>query len=132
MINTHKAPIKLYDDIVYLFNEYMSSDNFDKFARLKSRKSFIKSNETTYNVTHLRPRPVSVMLTDDTTVTVPVFDAKSMILDLVTNPDTIMNENNFAPGYNVFTGDVDESIPENQCYGEVHTGDQWLQAKNRF
>jgi hypothetical protein len=26
----------------------------------------------------------------------------------------------------VFTGDVDES----QCYGEVHTGDQWLQAKN--
>jgi hypothetical protein len=48
LINTHKAPIKLYDDIVHLFNEYMSSDNFDKFARLKSRKSFIKSNEATY------------------------------------------------------------------------------------
>ena len=23
LINTHKAPIKLYDDIVHLFNEYM-------------------------------------------------------------------------------------------------------------
>jgi hypothetical protein len=130
LINIHKAPIKLYDDIVHLLNEYMSSENFDKYARLKCRKSFIKSNEATYNVTHLRPRPVSVMLTDDTTVTVPVFDAKSMILDLVTNPDT-MNENNFAPGYNIFTGDVDES-PENQCYGEVHTGDQWLKAKNTY
>ena len=75
----------------------MSSENFDKYARLKCRKSFIKSNEATYNVTHLRPGPVSVMLTDETAVTVPVFDAKSMILDLVTNPDT-MNENNFAPG----------------------------------
>ena len=53
LINTHKAPIKLYDDIVHLFNDYTSSDNFDKFARLKSRKSFIKSNEAMYNVTHL-------------------------------------------------------------------------------
>ena len=60
-----------------------------------------------------------------------MFDAKSMILDLVTNPDT-MNENNFATGYNVITGDIDESIPENQCYGEVHTSDQWLQAKNTY
>jgi hypothetical protein len=41
-------------------------------------------------------------------VTVPVFDAKSMILDFLTNP-IFMQESNFAPGYDVFTGDVDES-----------------------
>jgi hypothetical protein len=28
LINNHKAPLKLYDDIVNLFNEYMSSNNF--------------------------------------------------------------------------------------------------------
>ncbi len=36
-------------------NDYICSDNFDKFARLKSHKSFIKANESAYDVTHLRP-----------------------------------------------------------------------------
>ncbi len=46
-----------------------------------------------------------------------------MIKDLVTNPLT-MNDSNIAAGYDVFTGNVDPSFPDNQCYGEVHTGDQ--------
>ena len=54
LINNHKAPLKLYNDIVNLFNEYMPSNNFNRYARLKSRKSFIKAYESTYNVTHLR------------------------------------------------------------------------------
>ena len=131
LINSHKAHIKLYDDIVDLFNEYICSNNFDKFAQLKSRKSFIKANESAYNVTHLRPKYWNVVLTDATEVTVPVFDAKSMILDLVTNPLT-MNDSNIAAGYDVFTGNVDDSFPDNQCYGEVHTGDEWIKAKNRY
>jgi hypothetical protein len=131
LINSHKAPIKLYDDIVDLFNEYICSKNFDKFAKLKSRKSFIKTNESAYNVTHLRPKYWNVVLTDATEVAVPVFDAKSMILDLVTNPLT-MNDSNIAAGYDVFTGNVDGSFPDNQYYGEVHTGDEWIKAKNRY
>ena len=43
-----------------------------------------------------------------------------------------MNETNIALGYDVFTGDVDETIPENQCYGEIHTGNQWLPARDRY
>jgi len=54
-----------------------------------------------------------------------------MILDLVTNPLT-MNDSNIAAGYDVFTGNVDQSFPDNQCYGEVHTGNQWIKAKNRY
>ena len=61
----------------------------------------------------------------------PVFDAKLMILDLITNPGT-MNETNIASGYDVCTGNVDETIPENQCYGEIHTGNQWLPARGRY
>jgi hypothetical protein len=37
LINNHKASLKLYDNIVNLFNEYISSNNFDQFAKLKSR-----------------------------------------------------------------------------------------------
>ncbi len=131
MINSHKAPLKLYDDIVDLFNEYMSSDNFDRYTPLKCRKSFIKANEGIYNVTHLRPTNLDVVLTDGAEVAVSVFDAKSMILDLLTNPET-MNERNIAVGYDVFTGNIDETALENKCFGEVHTGDQWLPARDRY
>ena len=34
-----------------------------------------------------------------------------MILDLVTNPLT-MNDSNIAAGYDVFTGNVDQSFPD--------------------
>ncbi len=34
-------------------------------------------------------------------------------------------------GYNVLTGEV-ENHPANNKYGEVHTGDAWLPARNRY
>jgi hypothetical protein len=33
-----------------------------------------------------------------------------------------MQESNFAPWYDVFTGDVDENQNENKRYSEIHTG----------
>ena len=50
-----------------------------------------------------------VTLHDKARVTVPVFDVKSMILDLLTDPN-LMNKCNFAEGYNIFSGDVDQTI----------------------
>ncbi len=64
-------------------------------------------------------------------VTVPLFDAKSMILDVLTNPICIQ-ETNFAPRYNVFTGDVDENHDENKRYSKIHTGDAWLPTRGKF
>ena len=89
LINNHKASLKLYDDIVELFNDYISSPNFDVFATLKSRKSFMKSMETSYRTRPLRPMNTEVILHDGTRVNVPIFDAKAMILDLLTNPNTM-------------------------------------------
>ncbi len=61
LINNHKASLKLHDDIVVLFNEYIASPNFDLNAKLKTRKSFIKeSMESSYGVTHLRPMNTEV------------------------------------------------------------------------
>ncbi len=37
VINNHKASLKMHDDIVHLFNEYISSPSFDKYATLKQR-----------------------------------------------------------------------------------------------
>ncbi len=107
LINNHKASLKLYDDIVDLFNDYVLSPSFDKYARLKSRKSFIQSMERMYHVTHLRLKHRNVILHNGAEVTVPIFDAKSMILDLLTNPFT-MDKANIAEGYDMFTGDVDK------------------------
>jgi len=43
-----------------------------------------------------------------------------------------MNDSNIAAGYDVFTGNVDQSFSDNQCYGEMHTDDQWITANNRY
>jgi hypothetical protein len=51
LINNHKASLKLHNDIVDLFNEYIASPNFDLNATLKSRKTFIRSMESSYGVT---------------------------------------------------------------------------------
>ena len=87
--------------------------------------------ETSLNVTHLRPKPIKVTLHDGSEHIVPVFDAKAMILDVLMNK-TCMQEQNIAPGYDVFSGDVDEKHIDNQRYGEIHTGDSWLPARDRF
>jgi hypothetical protein len=131
LINNHKGSLKLHDDIVDLFNEYIASPNFDLNATLKSRKSFIRSMESSYGVTKLRPMNTEVMLHDTSRVTVPVFDAKHMILDLLTDHN-LMNKSNIAEGYDIFSGDVDPNNPSNRKYSEVHTGDEWLPARDRF
>jgi hypothetical protein len=38
---------------------------------------------------------------------------------------------NFAERYNVLTGEADNH-PANIKYGEVHTGDAWLPARDRY
>ncbi len=131
LINNHKAPLKLYDNIVHLFNEYILSNVFDQFAKLKSRKSFIQSMESSNHVTHLWPKNRDIMLHDGSEVTVPVFDAKSMILDLLTNKIT-MDKANIAEVHNVFTGNVDDGHTANKKHLEIHTGDAWLPARDRF
>jgi hypothetical protein len=72
----------------------------------------------------LQPTNCNVTLHDGTTATVPVFDMKEMLISILTEK-TLLSKTNFAEGYNVLTGDVDNNNPCNQKYGEVHTGDAW-------
>jgi hypothetical protein len=60
-----------------------------------------------------------------------VFDAKAMILDLLSN-ENLMNKSNIAEGYDVFSGYVDPTNQSNKKYSEIHTGDEWIPASDHF
>jgi hypothetical protein len=107
----HKASLLLYDEICHLFNEYISSPNFDRFAKFKSRKSLLTSTQKTFNSKTLQPIDGTVRLHDNTLVTVPFFDTKHMIISLLTDP-SVMNKKYFAGGYDVLTGEVDDHPPK--------------------
>ena len=53
-----------------------------------------------------------------------------MIMSLLTDP-TLMNDQFFPEGYNVFTGQI-ENHSANDKYGKVHTGDAWIPARDRY
>jgi hypothetical protein len=53
-----------------------------------------------------------------------------MIISLLSDP-SVMNKTNLAEGYNVLTGKVDNH-PANNKYGEIHTADSWLPARDRY
>jgi hypothetical protein len=124
-----KTSLLLYDEICHLFKQYISSPNFDRFAKFKSRRSLLTSTQKTLNSKALQPNNGTVRLHNNSLVTVPVFDTKYMIVSLLSNP-SIMNKKNFVEGYNVLTGEIDNH-PANNKYGEVHTGDAWLPARDR-
>jgi hypothetical protein len=133
IINKHKASLQMYDEVCSLVNKYTSSPYFDKQTKLQSWKSFLRTIEESHGTQSMRPLDCNVRLHDDTLVTVPVFDTKAMIISLLTVTDTSnMTPSNFAEGYNVLTGEIDMNNPCNHKYGEVHTGDAWMPAKERY
>jgi hypothetical protein len=117
LLMKHKASLLLYDEICQLFQQYISSTNFDGFSRFKSRRSLVTSTQKTLNSKALQPINGSVRLHNNSLVTVPVFDTKHMIISLLSD-SSVMNKKNFAEGYTVLTGEVDNH-PANNKYGEV-------------
>jgi hypothetical protein len=126
----HKASLLLYDEICHLFEQYISSPNFNRFAKFKSRRSLLTSTQKTLNSKALQPINGTVRLHNISFVTVPVFDTKHMIITLLSDT-SVMNEKNFAEGYNVLTGEG-HNHPADNKYGEIHTGDAWLPARDRY
>jgi hypothetical protein len=127
----HKASLQMFEDICNLVNQYTSSPDFTVNTKLQYRKSFICSVKGSYCTWLLRPYNQNVRLHDGTIVIVPVFDMKEMLTSLLTN-QTMMADTNFADGYDVLTGDVEVNNPSNDKYREVHTGDAWIPARDRY
>jgi hypothetical protein len=81
-------------------------------------------------ITALRPVNKQVNLHDNTLISVPVFDARAMIMDILTNSN-LMKKENIAVGYDIFTGNVNDNHESNKQNGEIHTGDEWIPAWDR-
>ena len=129
LFDRNKASLTMYDEMIRLLNAYIASSEFNRNIVLKCRKQFMAASEKMFNIQSLQPIHGNVTLCNNTAVTVPVFDAQAMILSLLHDP-TIMKKENLAPGYDIFTGAVDDSECNN-CYGEIHKGDRWAPALTR-
>ena len=70
-------------------------------------------------------------LSSGTAATVSVFNLEAMIMSMLTD-DQIMNPNNIAQGYNLFSGKSVEGQGHDDVYGEIHTGNIWDETVDRF
>ncbi len=96
----HKASLLLYDEICHCLNSISPILIFDRFDKIKRRRSLLTFAQKTLNSKALQPINGTVRLHDDSLVRVSVFDTKHMIISLLSDP-SVMNEKNFAEGYNV-------------------------------
>ncbi len=69
----HKASLLLYAEICHLFKQYISSPNFDRFAKFKSRKSLLTSTQNTFDSKALQPINGTVRLHNNSLATVPIL-----------------------------------------------------------
>ena len=131
LFQRNKVSLKMYDETIELFDNYISSSDFNKYARLMSRNTFLKRVEEIFHTTDLRPTYGSVRINNGLLATVPVFDTKAMILSIL-HDNELMQPENFAEGLDIFTGTVDNNSNHNRLYGEIHTGKAWTPAVQRF
>jgi hypothetical protein len=127
----NKGSLKMYDDVIKIINAYTLASDFSPHERLLPKKKFISRMEYIFNTDSFKPTHGSVTLHDGSLATVPVFNIKAMILSIL-HDSTLMRPENFAEGLDVFTGNVDNNCEANNCYGEIHTGERWIPAKEQF
>jgi hypothetical protein len=131
LFNRNKASIAMHDELIDIINAYVESVNPSPTIKLLHRRQFLEKMENSFSTSDLKPTYGSVLLTNNTMVTVPVFDMKAMILSIVHDQE-LMRKENFAPGLDIFTGEVDGGYEGNLNYGEFHTGDRWKPAVKRI
>ena len=68
--------------------------------------------ERDFKTKSLKPKYENVILSDGTITTVSLYDIQHMILSLLSD-ESLTKEENLAPGYDIFTGDVDNTHPHN-------------------
>jgi hypothetical protein len=65
---------------------------------------------------------------DGSVATVPIFDAKAILVAFLNDP-LQMCEENIVSNYDIFTGKAKE---RKQTLGEIHTGSLWEPARQRY
>ena len=119
LFNRNKGSLKMYDEVIDIMNMYIRSPDFDRVSPILKRKQFLKSIDHNFNMSVMKPTYGSIRLYDGTLATVPVYDMKTMILSIL-HDDSLMRTENFAPGLDIFTGDIDAYCDANKYYGEIN------------
>jgi hypothetical protein len=71
--------------------------------QILSRKQLVQLLTKYYQLNFLKPTLHSVPLTDGSVATIPIFDAKALLIAFLNDP-LRMREENFASNYDIFTG----------------------------
>ncbi len=80
LFHRNKGSLKMYDETIELFNQYIVALDFNKYARLTPCNTFLSHVEEVFHTTDLKPTYGSVRIHNGLLATVPVFDTKAMIL----------------------------------------------------
>jgi len=83
--------------------------------------------ENIMDMSKLKHEDIEVNLSSGGVASVAVYDLEAMIMSLLT--DKRLNSENIAPGNDLFTG---KSVGDVHHLGEIHTGDAWEPALQRF
>jgi hypothetical protein len=121
----------MYNKKIEIFNQYIAVADFNKYARLLPRNTFLTRVEEVFHTTDLKPTYGSVRTPNELLTTVPVFDTKAMILSIL-HGAVLMQPDNLAEGIDIFIGTVDAQCHHNSLYGEIHTGNAWKPAVQCF
>jgi hypothetical protein len=125
IISSHRGvDLKLFDEITDLVKSFSNTD-FSS-VKLYHRKELTSTITSLYNLHHLKHSVCNVQLSDQSIVSVPVFNVKSIILSMLQDPYRMKKEN-FAIGYDIFSGKSTQQITH---LDEIHTGALWPVARN--
>ena len=98
--------LKMYDETIELFNQYITTSDFNKYARLVvSWNTFLTRVGEVFITTDLKPTYGSVRIHNGSLVIVPVFDIKAMIMSIL-HDTVLMQPDNFVELLNIFTGNL--------------------------
>lgn len=145
------CPLNLHDRIIDWITTYETREpGLFRTNKLLHRDSLITKISKMYGVSNRKPA-LREMIYNDRTITIPVFPFVHELLSLLNDP-AIMNDQNIAEGYDIFTGKIngkrkiwqDDTIKEEDMMsipiptdpktkiGEVVLGTKFQKSIDRF
>ena len=121
--------LNIHSEILELIKNHAQTHSVDfSTLQIMSRQKLIHLLTTHYRLGFLKPTLATVMLTDGTKATVPIFNVKATLLSFLNDPSKMRPEN-FASNYDIFTG---KSTSVSNTIDEIHTGYIWEKARQRY
>jgi hypothetical protein len=121
--------LNMFDEVIQCVKAHAIYYNMDYTTlQILSRKQLVQLLTKYYQLNFLKPTLHSVPLTDGSVATVPILDAKALLIAFL-NDLCIMCQDNSASNYDIFTRKA--KLPTSNL-NEIHTGSLWEQARQKY